>query len=320
MHLDAAHTRMFAAGAAAIFLLATPAAAGTVDKSTGLAITKVAIEAGRLVIEGKTPRAGQYVSLVAPKARTKSKKTGKDARIFRFSLPATPANCRAVLKLGPKTAAPMLVTGCALKGATGPTGPAGPAGATGVTGPAGAVGPAGDPGPAGVAGAAGPAGPTGPQGDTGAVGPSGVASVVTANRTQVTTVDLQDAGAETPYTFFGDTVLVSTTAGQRVVASLVVSMVPQNSGTLAFGLCRMKDGIANASAAPFATGATVWNELDYDANRTVALAAADSFTANQSGQWHVGLCAPSIGNGDGNGTPAQFNVLTQTGFALVAAP
>jgi hypothetical protein len=111
----AVHSSLLAAAAAA-FILVPPADAATRDSRTGITVSKVAVEAGRLVIEGTTPRAGQTVGLVSPKAAVRSSRTGKSIRRFRISVPSTPTNCRAVLTLGAKVSAPLLITGCAVGG------------------------------------------------------------------------------------------------------------------------------------------------------------------------------------------------------------
>jgi hypothetical protein len=319
MFRDAAHTCiLMAAGLVAIPLLAGPAVAGTaaietIDKATGLTITKVAIEAGRFMIEGKTPRRGQLVSLVSPYARTKSKKSGGDARVFRFALPAAPANCKAVLKLGAKTSAPLLVSGCAVRGAKGPAGPVGLSGIAGVAGKPGEAGPAGPMGPAGEPGSPGAAGPAGPAGPA---GQSGVVAVASANQTLGNTFTLPDTGAPHAMMFVGAPSIVSTVAGNRVVASLQVSLEPAGDGSLDFGLCRRISGVPGLSPAQF--NSSPWNRTDYLAGRTTTLPASDSFVAGQTGQWEVGICAPTIGNGTGTWTAAQFTLKTQTGFVMVA--
>jgi hypothetical protein len=151
-------------------LLAVPAEAGT-DKSTGLVIDKVALEGGDLVVAGKASRVGQVVSLVSPKASARANKSRKFS--IRKKLNALPTDCKVVLSSRGKVSAKLLVTGCAVRGATGAKGPQGVAGTIGATGPAGVAGPVGSAGPEGPVGATGPAGPTGLQGPAGSQGPTG---------------------------------------------------------------------------------------------------------------------------------------------------
>lgn len=131
--------------------------------ATGLNVTAVTIETGRLVITGNTPP--NTLVTLERRFQTRADANGR----FRFALLYTVEDCIVELSTTRGTGRAE-VTGCGLKGDTGPAGPRGPTGLTGARGP---VGPEGPEGPAGAKGSAGPAGPTGPKGATGAAGPTG---------------------------------------------------------------------------------------------------------------------------------------------------
>jgi len=202
-----ANLRRFVA-LAALGTLALPAPASAVEPIKSL--SKVAIEAGNLVIVGKTRAAGRTVKLDDGVATTVSDGNGD----FSFELVYLPADCVVDLKVGAtiKTAA---VADCGPKGVN-PQGAwnnqidyltddlvtlagsswraksdnkgkkptlnlaiweqfaaRGAKGATGATGPQGAIGATGATGPQGATGVTGATGPVGAIGATGATGPVG---------------------------------------------------------------------------------------------------------------------------------------------------
>jgi Collagen triple helix repeat (20 copies) len=129
--------------------------------NTGITIEAAAIEAGRLVVDGRTaePRTsvtldGQFVT------------TSGNNRDFRFSLLYLPATCIVELKAG-NLSDQLVVADCGPKGNQGPPGPVGPQGAQGPIGP---IGPTGPTGATGATGPRGPIGPPGPQGPAGGIG------------------------------------------------------------------------------------------------------------------------------------------------------
>lgn len=151
------------AALAAVLLSSTvPAAPATPPIST----SRVAVEAGRLVVIGRTAKPRQTVAIKGTSFKTTSNGEGA----FRFSVVHLPSDCRIVLTT-PGASRTALVTGCGPQGPKGAAGPQGPAGKTGATGPQGIAGPAG---PAGLDGADGPQGAAGPQGATGPSGSAGV--------------------------------------------------------------------------------------------------------------------------------------------------
>ncbi len=163
-----------ALGLAALAGLATTAAAAPESvEGAGLNVTKVVLDAGRLVIAGtaKTPRLA-----IAIKGTTF--RTVADAKgAFAFQVDLQPADCRVALT---STAGQigLQVANCGLKGPAGKAGPAGAAGLKGPSGPkgrTGATGPVGDAGLAGETGDKGPIGAQGPIGDKGPTGPDGPA-------------------------------------------------------------------------------------------------------------------------------------------------
>jgi len=187
----------------AVVLLALASPASAADQIT--ALSKVAIEAGNLVIEGKTRIGGQTVVLDNGVATTVSI-TGTMGGEFSFNLAYRPADCVVDLEVGTEVK-PAVVANCGPAGltprgrwssrrsyqtddvvryresswrATGDNTNAPPddypllweqlaaQGAMGATGPRG---PQGDTGPQG------PQGDTGPQGSAGVAGPQGLPGV-----------------------------------------------------------------------------------------------------------------------------------------------
>jgi hypothetical protein len=117
--------------------------------SSGATVTKVAIEAGHLIVTGKTKTAQQKVTVDKKFSTTSSR-----SRAFTISAVYHPATC--IISLATTLGADeLVVTGC---------GPNGIKGATGATGKAGAAGPQGARGATGATGKAGAAGPQGPPG------------------------------------------------------------------------------------------------------------------------------------------------------------
>ncbi len=166
----------FLAALSASLLVAAEGARAADTVGAGLRVTRVAIDAGRLVIEGLATRSGVEVTIEGTRLRAVS-----DAkRAFRFSALLQPSDCRVTLVTA-RGKLPLAITGCGKTGARGPQGPAGPSGAKGDTGPKGDPGPQGTPGPKGDTGAAGPQGPQGPTGPKGDKGdPGGVFYAVSA--------------------------------------------------------------------------------------------------------------------------------------------
>lgn len=78
------------------------------DKATGLTISKIAIEAGQLVITGRTKKARTTVVLDSPLKSVKSKRT----RAFTIRVPAVAGDCYVRLKVGTKLTKELAVTGC----------------------------------------------------------------------------------------------------------------------------------------------------------------------------------------------------------------
>ncbi|HUG60429.1 MAG TPA: hypothetical protein VMP03_01215, partial [Methylomirabilota bacterium] len=97
-------------------------------KNTGILLDKVAHEAGRLVVSGKTPRAGQTVRFGAL-----GSKRSRANRTFAYRATAEPGACTLVLQLNGRKDK-VTVTGCGPKGAKGADGKPGPAGADGTPG------------------------------------------------------------------------------------------------------------------------------------------------------------------------------------------
>lgn len=135
------------------------------QRAAGLTLTKAAVEAGVVVIEGRLAKGGGLVSIVGTKVKAKAAADGT----FRLRSPTLPPTCQVVLK-APGGTLPVMIGSCGPKGETGPDGQIGPIGAIGAAGPAGPQGAQGETGaqghvgPAGATGAAGPKGPTGPAG------------------------------------------------------------------------------------------------------------------------------------------------------------
>jgi hypothetical protein len=128
--------------------------------NTGITLSEVTIESGRLHISGRTSAPRETITVDG-----QFTVASDGDREFRFSLVYLPPTCVVRLGIGSATDQ-AIVANCGLQGAQGPVGPQGPAGATGPQGPAGLVG------------AVGPAGSQGPQGLPGPQGPAGAAGVV----------------------------------------------------------------------------------------------------------------------------------------------
>ncbi len=197
----------------------------------------------------------------------------------------------------------VLLVGCAAKdgkdGAPGATGPVGPQGATGVVGP---IGPAGPTGPAGIAGPAGAPGAVGAPGGPGAAGMTGPAGVVAMATIPATAGTWPVAG---PIAFFGASATVTTTATQRVTASISASA--QSGGQVS--LCQFSVCARAASA----TTPPVRFEPSA-APMFVATSGVTTFTASESavlgaGSWQVVLCGSNPGTND--------VVCTSSGWVMV---
>lgn len=93
----------------------------TSGAASALEIDRLAIESGKLVITGKTTKAGQEVEVVGTGDKAKS----SSSRRFKFSLSDVPETCKLDLKSGTETLTGLLVANC------GPRGPKGEAGAAG---------------------------------------------------------------------------------------------------------------------------------------------------------------------------------------------
>ncbi len=127
--------------------------------STGIELTKAAIEGGRLVVEGTTP-AGRTRVTIDNRSSAQSKKDGS----FRFSLLRWPTDC--VIQVSTAEGSDQaLVSDCGPNGEKGPKGDEGPRGRQGPQGERGARGPEGPIGPTGPKGPEGPRGPQGPAGE-----------------------------------------------------------------------------------------------------------------------------------------------------------
>ncbi len=134
---------------------------------TEFAISKAAIEAGKLVVVGTTRRPDRVVVL-DQKFRTRS---GAD-KVFQFSGVYLPRDCVVRLDSVGETIE-ALVQFCGPQGRRGRPGEAGPEGPQGPQGLKGDTGNQGPQGPQGAQGEPGPQGAQGPQGDPGPQGPQG---------------------------------------------------------------------------------------------------------------------------------------------------
>ena len=174
-------------------------------------------------------------------------------------------------ELGPRGA-----TG--VQGATGPQGIAGPAGATGV---AGATGAAGAAGANGAAGATGPAGATGAAGAAGAAGPSGVVTIENI----LVENPFSTVPANSDRAWFGNTVILTTTATQRLTGVVTASASANVQVGINYALCLRAQG---ATTAPLIFTTPM--------SATVTASGVTTFTAASSaspgaGSWQVGMCA-----------------------------
>jgi hypothetical protein len=104
-------------------------------KNTGITLTKVEHRAGKLVIQGRTAKPFQAVTLDYPAV---TKRSGS-RRAFKITAPMVPGDCVIWLKVKKKFDL-VKVGNCGPAGPTGPTGPQGPAGDTGPAGSPGAPG------------------------------------------------------------------------------------------------------------------------------------------------------------------------------------
>ena len=166
-------------------------------------------------------------------------------------------------------------------------GDAGPKGDTGSAGAAGAKGDPGETGPQGIQGLPGSAGQAGAPGP---VGPTGVVSIATWNGN---IGDLPDLSS---YAFAGPTATVTTTAGQRLVATA--------SGVL--GATTYAHMYLDICYPAYAGGAVItFNNPNPLYTHTVQPSVAQSVSAIAApgaGTWNVGLCArPQINPLDHNG-------------------
>jgi hypothetical protein len=132
---------------------------------SGIQLGDVTIEAGWLVITGRTASARERVTIPGTPFAT----TSNLRREFSFNILYRPDTCRVILATSSGTIS-AFISMCGPEGEQGERGARGPAGPTGATGQRG---PRGFTGPAGPKGATGPAGPQGPRGLTGPAGPQG---------------------------------------------------------------------------------------------------------------------------------------------------
>ncbi len=164
---------MMTMAAVGLPLVATVDRAGAVDLAAagaGLTVEVAAIDAGRLVVKGRTYKPSTTIRVVGTKIVLKSKAD----KTFAIETDFHPADCKLTLKTAAGTL-PLLVGNCGPKGDVGPKGAKGDRGPVGPAGPSGKPGVAGAQGPAGPAGKDGAVGPAGPAGQDGAVGPAGPA-------------------------------------------------------------------------------------------------------------------------------------------------
>lgn len=238
----------------ALALASQTAVAADTDRETvslpnsGVALTKLAIQAGRLIVSG-VAAPGERVT-IDRKFTTEAASTG----LFKAALVYLPATCRVSLStaLGADQA---IVANCApvedaaadeeaaakakcnpSRPATcvGPRGPRGPKGATGAAGATGATGATGD---AGATGATGATGTTGAAGTTGATGPQGPTGIVGTFPFAgfIGTVPISSS----VFRFVGPTVSVTVDGAQRMTgsASAVLGKTSTTLTNIDYGLC-----------------------------------------------------------------------------------
>lgn len=270
---------------------------------TGLSIKTAEHRAGRIVIEGRTARAGQVVTLDEPDAS--SRRSGED-RNFSITAQIVPGDCTVVLSVGDERDTVRL-SACGPMGPAGEAGPRGPRGETGAVGPRGPAGPEGRPGLAGAQGPRGEKGDKGekgdrgdkgPKGDTGATGPAGPSGglamlAAVAAEGSVGTL----AATSGTWAFvggLGGTVRVTLTdARQAVLANGVAALGTTRSGgaTLSrFNICRQS-----------ASGGAIISDLGYFEDLRVPQGFRMPFQAVALvqpgvGTWRIGLCYQDTGN------------------------
>ncbi|MBI4957494.1 MAG: collagen-like protein [Myxococcales bacterium] len=192
-------------------------------------------------------------------------------------------------------------------GVTGAVGPTGPAGATGAVGPAGATGAVGPTGPAGATGSNGALGPTGPAGANGAAGalgptgPTGIVTVAMLNDNVGRNVSGTGGGLNL---FLGAPVQVTTTATQKLLASLSSAVDTRSTGTSAWGalnVCYQSTGggVITEFGQPHAY-------FSFAANMWIPITVTNAVVPG-AGTWRVGLCE-TINNGPGNTLSYQGQV------------
>ena len=209
------------------------------------------------------------------------------------------------------------LVGCASKdgkdGATGPAGATGPQGATGVMGPIGPAGPTGPQGPMGtpgtpgtagaqgMAGAPGAPGAQGPQGDAGAPGPSGVVTI--ANIMVQNPYSTLPANSDRAW--FSNTVIVTTTASQRITGVVSANASANQAVSFNYSLCFRPQG---ATTAPLIFTTPLTAPVT-SSTSNVAFTAADSVVPG-AGTWEVGLCATNNTSTEVNGASLGWVMVT----------
>jgi hypothetical protein len=259
-------------GACTALSLVLLAAATAPAAAQQISVTTATVEAGKLVIEGKSPQPKQKVTL---DGRFNEKSNG--SRAFRFSLDDyLPPSCIVSLKAGALLTT-AVVANCGPRGLT-PRGPwngedeyvaddlvtfggsswrakrdntgktpasgkdweafarAGETGPQGNAGPVGPAGPQGDTGPQGEIGPQGPQGATGVQGPTGATGPQGI---VNAWQISGTPSESGLAGGFGNFKFTPDFQTVTVGTGQKVlvVSSMSVRDLTNGQWWVEWGVC-----------------------------------------------------------------------------------
>lgn len=163
---------------------------------------------------------------------------------------------------------------------TGPQGPLGPQGPQGAKGETGAAGPQGPAGPQGEDGPPGPRGPVGPQ------GPSGVVTIVPVAG-EVPGFMVDPAG----YQFIGPTAEVSTTAGQRITATITagLGMKSGEPSPIVIGMCVQPTGgggLSNVAGIHY---------LDAVVSTSHQVYTVSASTVPPAGSWLIGYCAGTNG-------------------------
>lgn len=179
-------------------------------------------------------------------------------------------------------------------GPTGPQGVQGPQGLTGATGPQGLTGPQGPVGPQGPQGLTGPTGATGPQGPagaTGATGPQGPSGVVATGAT-AGVISSTIAASSSSWVFAGPTTSVTTSASQRITASMAGEL-----GATAAGAYFNTDVCVKSSGGTITNihGSEYMSSYIPTANLRTPITAVGSYVPG-AGTWTVGFCVENAGS------------------------